>query len=221
MRRGETPGWFRTLREETGEDTEGDTQRSRRGHRAGHGVGQRRPRDSEGSFISPSSAAFREGPDRPARGSTAYLGHDAVGQMYSGAAGRERDGHWSSGPPPQKGPCALRGGAARDHGHSPDSRMQAAGEGRTDAHAEVDQAALSAASCNGNAPAQPSPTWPSHSTPRPAPAKVTHPPGPRPQRRHTVSPALSPGPATSLAFPCTFRPTLCPDKATPLPWLGS
>lgn len=42
--------------------------------------GKRRPRDSESSFISPNSAVSGEGPDRPGRWRTAYLGHAAVGR---------------------------------------------------------------------------------------------------------------------------------------------
>lgn len=65
-------------REETGEHTRRTPKRSRRGHRAGPRREKRKLRDSEGSFISSSSAAFGEGPDRPGGGRTAY--HDAVGQ---------------------------------------------------------------------------------------------------------------------------------------------
>lgn len=51
--------------------------------------------------------------------------------------------------------------------------------------------------CNGNALA--SPAEPHLAPLRHAPAKITHPSGPRPQRRYTISPALSPAPATPLA----------------------
>lgn len=119
--------WFWTLQEEGNRraDTEGDTKRSRRGHRADRGREKRRPRDSESSFISPNSAVSGEGPDRPGRWRTAYLGHAAVGQERAGAAGREREreDHRSPGLLPQKESLATpRPGwrsRSRDHGHSP------------------------------------------------------------------------------------------------------
>ncbi|XP_055482195.1 translation initiation factor IF-2-like [Psammomys obesus] len=76
----------------------------------------------------------------------------------------------------------------------------AAGESRTDAHAELDKAALSAAPCNGNAPAnpaQPDPAQPLHATSRPGQGHTptrAPPPATRP-----CEPRLVPGPATSRA----------------------
>lgn len=184
--------WFRTLRSEGGHrraDTEGDTKRSRRGHRTGRERGKQRPRDSETpKAASPPLALLllEKVPIALVAGARLTWAMMLSVRSEPGlrVGERERDGHQSPGPLPQKGPRATPPPTVEEPLPGPPPltekvERRSAGEKRTDAHAEGQGTTLRG-SVQRKRPSQPSPARPCPATPRHAPARQHTHQGPAP-----------------------------------------